>query len=121
MTLGGNILQKEFETPIYKGRKMMVGSWMIYGVPAGIGIREELHTSIVNENSSFVPHFVQDVPQGLYFGSKNVAFEFKTANHQQAQLREKIYGENGQTLLEGLYNQKEYVERDLDMQEQGVQ
>ena len=56
-TYGGKgvICQELARIPTFGGNYPVVGSWMIYGEPAGIGIRED--TSRVTTNASrFVPH-----------------------------------------------------------------
>lgn len=39
-------------------RTNTIGSWLIYGVPAGIGIREDLLERI-NNSSCFVPYYTE--------------------------------------------------------------
>jgi glutathionylspermidine synthase len=43
------------------GRYAVIGSWLIAGVPHGIGIRED-DTPITRDTSRFVPHFFRNVP-----------------------------------------------------------
>lgn len=51
----GYVYQELASIPCFDGNYPVIGSWMIYGEPAGIGIREE--SSPVTTNASrFVPH-----------------------------------------------------------------
>ncbi len=52
----GFIYQKAQQLPCFEGNYAVVGSWVINGLAAGIGIRED--TSPVTKNTStFVPHY----------------------------------------------------------------
>jgi glutathionylspermidine synthase len=51
----GTVFQELAKIPCFSGNYPVIGSWIICGEPAGIGIREE--TSLVTTNASrFVPH-----------------------------------------------------------------
>lgn len=52
----GYVLQQWFDTPTFGGFRPVVGSWVIDGEPAGIGIREE-KGEITTNASCFVPHY----------------------------------------------------------------
>ncbi|MEJ0015317.1 MAG: glutathionylspermidine synthase family protein [Acetobacteraceae bacterium] len=52
----GHVYQQWAELPQADGRYAVVGSWVIAGVPHGIGIREDA-TPITRDTSRFVPHF----------------------------------------------------------------
>lgn len=54
----GYIVQAFHPLPKFDESYALIGSWVVAGQPAGIGIRED--TSIVTKNTSrFVPHFIQ--------------------------------------------------------------
>ena len=53
----GYIQQQYFELPEFQGRHPIIGSWVIGGIPAGIGIRES-SGRITNTYSSFCPHYI---------------------------------------------------------------
>jgi glutathionylspermidine synthase len=52
----GYVYQQWAELPQTDGRYAVIGSWVIAGVPHGIGIREDA-TPITHDSSRFVPHF----------------------------------------------------------------
>ncbi|MGZ5053112.1 MAG: glutathionylspermidine synthase family protein [Methylobacter sp.] len=52
----GYIYQRHAPLPDFSGNFPVIGSWIIAGQPAGIGIRED-RTEITGNNSRFVPHF----------------------------------------------------------------
>lgn len=52
----GYIYQDYFELPDFNGNKPIIGSWLIGGETAGIGIREGKNL-ITNNTSAFVSHF----------------------------------------------------------------
>lgn len=52
----GYIYQEYFEIPKFDGKTPIIGSWVIAGEPAGIGIRES-ENLITNNKSRFVPHY----------------------------------------------------------------
>ena len=55
---GPSIYQEFFPIPEFAGKYPIIGSWIIDGYPAGMGIREG---GIITDNvSSFVPHIVVD-------------------------------------------------------------
>ncbi len=49
------VFQSYAELPVFGGRYPVIGSWIIGGEPAGIGIREDA-TPITRDTSRFVPH-----------------------------------------------------------------
>lgn len=51
----GIIYQELAKLPVFDGNFPVVGSWVIYGESAGIGIRED-RSAITTNNSRFVPH-----------------------------------------------------------------
>lgn len=53
------IVQKYEAPKELMGRFNVIGSWVIGGMPAGIGIREDL-AEITNDDSCFVPHIIVD-------------------------------------------------------------
>ncbi len=54
----GHIIQAYHPLPVYDGWTAVLGSWVIRGDAAGIGIREDLGPITTNA-SRFVPHFIQ--------------------------------------------------------------
>ncbi len=54
----GFVFQKTARIPDFDGCFPVIGSWLIDGVAAGIGIRES-HTPITNNRSCFVPHLFE--------------------------------------------------------------
>lgn len=52
----GHVYQEYFALPNMDGNKPVIGSWLIGGVPAGMGIRESLGL-ITNNTSRFCPHY----------------------------------------------------------------
>jgi glutathionylspermidine synthase len=53
----GFIVQGLAPLPVFSGRHAVVGSWIIAGQPAGVGVRED--TSAITKNTShFVPHAI---------------------------------------------------------------
>ena len=59
----GFVHQAWAELPCTDGRYAVIGSWLIEGVPRGIGIRED-STPITRDTSRFVPHFFDPRPDG---------------------------------------------------------
>ena len=57
----GFVYQRWAELPRVDGRYAVIGSWIIAGVPHGIGIREDA-TPITCDTSRFVPHFFRGNP-----------------------------------------------------------
>ncbi|MBI5847750.1 MAG: glutathionylspermidine synthase family protein [Nitrospirae bacterium] len=51
----GYIYQKIAKPPCFDGNYAIIGSWVVNGLPAGIGIRED-DTPITKNTSRFVPH-----------------------------------------------------------------
>ena len=51
----GSIFQELARIPSLNGNYPVIGSWVIYGEPAGIGIREDKH-EVTTNTSRFVPH-----------------------------------------------------------------
>ncbi len=52
----GYIFQRYTPLPVFDGNYPVIGSWIIDGEPAGIGIRED-RTEITTNGSRFVPHY----------------------------------------------------------------
>ena len=51
---GGFIYQQVYELPVFDGRRPVIGSWIVDGEPAGMGIREG--GLITDNTAAFVPH-----------------------------------------------------------------
>lgn len=54
----GFIIQKTNMLPRYGDDWMVIGSWVVAGTPAGIGIRED-DTPVTRNSSRFVPHYIK--------------------------------------------------------------
>jgi glutathionylspermidine synthase len=54
----GNIFQELAHIPVFSGNYPVIGSWVICGEPAGIGIRED-RQEVTTNSSRFVPHLFQ--------------------------------------------------------------
>jgi glutathionylspermidine synthase len=55
----GHVVQQFAPLPSFDGSYPVIGSWVIAGQPAGMGIRED--TSLVTRNTSrFTPHFISE-------------------------------------------------------------
>lgn len=53
---GKGLIYQELATlPVFDGNYPVIGSWVIYGEPAGIGIRED-RSEVTTNTSRFVPH-----------------------------------------------------------------
>ena len=52
----GFVIQDYAELPTFDGKHPVIGSWLVSGVPAGMGIRES-DGLITGNTSRFVPHF----------------------------------------------------------------
>ncbi|MBL6080345.1 glutathionylspermidine synthase family protein [Belnapia sp. T18] len=50
------VWQRYAELPCFAGRYPVLGSWVVAGAPAGLGIREDA-TPITRDSSRFVPHW----------------------------------------------------------------
>lgn len=65
LSTGGNygdgkwVYQQLFELPEFDGHYPMLGSWVIGGAAAGMGIRES-DTLVTGNTSRFVPHFITE-------------------------------------------------------------
>ncbi len=57
-TGNGTVYQELAEMPCFEGNYPVIGSWVIGGEPAGIGIREDL-SRVTTNTSRFVPHLFQ--------------------------------------------------------------
>jgi glutathionylspermidine synthase len=55
----GNIYQRYVELPVFDDNYPVVGSWVIGGEPAGIGIRED-RSEITTNGSRFIPHYFEE-------------------------------------------------------------
>lgn len=51
----GTVYQELAAIPVFDGNYPVIGSWVICGEPAGIGIRED-RSEVTTNNSRFVPH-----------------------------------------------------------------
>ena len=49
--------QQYVEPTVYQGRYPVIGSWIVGGEPAGIGIREN-RSEVTDNLSEFVPHII---------------------------------------------------------------
>ena len=56
----GHIYQRYVPLPEFDGNFPVIGSWVIGGEPAGIGIRED-RTEITTNGSRFIPHYFEEV------------------------------------------------------------
>ena len=54
----GYILQAYAEMPVFHGKHVMIGSWLVGDDAAGIGIRED-PTPITGDDALFVPHVIE--------------------------------------------------------------
>jgi glutathionylspermidine synthase len=52
----GRIYQAACPLPVFDGQHAVVGSWIVAGEPAGMGIRED-RTPVTTNRSRFVPHY----------------------------------------------------------------
>ncbi|HEY6837781.1 MAG TPA: glutathionylspermidine synthase family protein, partial [Geobacteraceae bacterium] len=55
----GHIYQRYVQLPSFDGNYPVVGSWVIGGDPAGIGIRED-RSEITTNGSRFIPHYFEE-------------------------------------------------------------
>ncbi|HNR88374.1 MAG TPA: glutathionylspermidine synthase family protein [Spirochaetota bacterium] len=55
----GYIFQQYHPVPVFDGNYVSIGSWIIDGKPAGIGIRED-NTEITMNTSRFIPHLFEE-------------------------------------------------------------
>lgn len=55
----GWVYQEYFPLPVFDGNHAVIGSWIIGGVPAGIGIRED-RGPVTTNASRFIPHFFEE-------------------------------------------------------------
>ena len=53
----GFLYQQYFQLPDFDGNRPVIGSWLIAGIPAGMGIRESSGL-ITNNTSRFCPHYI---------------------------------------------------------------
>ena len=51
----GLVYQELANLPVFDGNYPVIGSWVIYGEPAGIGIRED-RSEVTTNTSRFIPH-----------------------------------------------------------------
>ena len=56
---GAYVYQQYVEPTVYQGRYPVIGSWIVGGEPAGIGIREN-RSEVTDNLSEFVPHIIVD-------------------------------------------------------------
>ena len=55
----GHVFQAYAELPSFDGFRPVLGTWVVDGEPAGMGIREA-SGPITDNGSSFLPHFIED-------------------------------------------------------------
>jgi glutathionylspermidine synthase len=55
----GYVYQRYAELPCFDGNYPVIGSWVIGGEPAGIGIREDV-SEITTNGSRFIPHYFEE-------------------------------------------------------------
>jgi glutathionylspermidine synthase len=55
----GFLIQKLHPLPKYNDYHLVLGSWVIAGRPAGIGVRADLSPITTGKNCIFVPHYVE--------------------------------------------------------------
>jgi hypothetical protein len=96
---GEAIYQEFHDIERFHGRKMVIGSWMVRGKPAGVCIREDV-SEITNDNSSIVPHYVsaprRDSSTSISRpGSYSPAFphDLPALSEKHKLLRKKLYPE----------------------------
>lgn len=58
MPLGRSIYQQCFALPNVQTRTVLTSSWVINGMPAGLCFREDT-SRLTNNNSGFLPHYIQ--------------------------------------------------------------
>jgi glutathionylspermidine synthase len=88
----GELVFQEFrDIQRFHGRKIVIGSWIIRGKPSGLCVREDV-SSITNDNSSIVPHYVAaSKRRGMH--SPNFSKNLPTLSAEQIALRRKLYPE----------------------------
>ena len=55
LQISDSVYQQWFKVPSFEGYYPTIGSWVINGQPAGIGIRED-KSPIIKGSSRFIPH-----------------------------------------------------------------
>jgi glutathionylspermidine synthase len=60
----GYVYQRYVELPCFDGNYPVIGSWIIGGEPAGIGIRED-RSEITTNGSRFIPHYFEESSYGI--------------------------------------------------------
>lgn len=58
----GFLIQELHPLPVHNGYHVLLGSWLIGGKPAGIGIRADLSPVTTATHCLFVPHYVEPKP-----------------------------------------------------------
>ena len=53
---GARIYQAACPLPVFDGMRAVIGSWVVAGQAAGIGVREDT-TAVTTNLSRFVPHY----------------------------------------------------------------
>jgi glutathionylspermidine synthase len=56
--LGGKVYQEYVGLPEFQGSIPIIGSWIVGGESAGIGIREDTN-KITKDTSRFIPHYFE--------------------------------------------------------------
>ena len=83
--LGEPVFQEFHNTGRFSERKIVIGSWVIFGQPSGICVREDSSETTL-DNSSFVPHYTT--------GNKKLSVQpLPACSTRQSELRADLYKE----------------------------
>ena len=82
MLIGKPIYQKYTKLPKAQSRTILLSSWVIGGMPAGLCFREDTN-KLTNNNSEFLPHFFNKQ-------DKKREFDFKATEWQKG-VRKQLY------------------------------
>jgi glutathionylspermidine synthase len=58
----GRVYQAARPLPVFDGMHALIGSWIVAGEPAGMGLRED-RAAITGNTSRFVPHYFMPAAQ----------------------------------------------------------
>lgn len=72
--LGGPVFQLFLDTATFSGRRPVVGSWVVYGKPAGICVREDIQRTTDND-SCLTPHIVDPTSTSILKVAGSAALE----------------------------------------------
>jgi hypothetical protein len=89
--LGYPVFQKHFDTARFSNRHIVIGSWVIGGVPAGINFRED-STDTTQDDSCFVPHYIRGEKKAVFDKAGAAAISGKHFTDRQKQLYKELYG-----------------------------